>query len=110
VSGTSNPSSHKDTKMSNKILTVVTIIASICAIMASLAALDARHAKQAEVTTISKRLDKKIKFDRANDLQMRIWKLEDRYKDEAMPAEVLSEVRQHKLEYNAILVEVGNGK
>jgi len=39
---------------------------------------------------------------RANDLQNRIWKLEDRYEDKSMPVEVKAEVRQMQLELEEI--------
>ena len=39
---------------------------------------------------------------RANDLQARIWKWEDRYQDKDMPVEVKAEVRQLQLELEEI--------
>ena len=66
---------------------------------------DNRYAKneqvkqvEQQVQKVEKRLDKKILKDRANALQERIWKLEDRYNGKKIPAAVKEELRKNKAE------------
>ena len=66
---------------------------------------DNRYAKddqvkqvEQQVQKVEKRLDKKILKDRANALQERIWKLEDRYEKKKMPKTVQEELRKLKIE------------
>ena len=51
-----------------------------------------------KVQKVEKRLDVKILKDRANTLQERIWKLEDRYEKKKMPKTVQEELRKLKAE------------
>ena len=73
---------------------------------------DNRYAKddqvkqvEQQVQKVEKRLDKKILKDRANALQERVWKLEDRYEKKKMPKTVQEELRKLKAE----LVEIQKG-
>ena len=75
-------------------------------------ALDSRYAKTEEISTIKdyvqqidKRLDIKILKDRANALQERMWKIEDRYGMEVakMSEEVRDQYRELKKEYDEIM-------
>lgn len=51
-----------------------------------------------DLQLVAERLDQKIVYDRINDLQKRVWMLEDRYKDGSMPREVRDEIRNLKRE------------
>jgi hypothetical protein len=69
-----------------KIQTTLGIIVTLGTIAGGLVAIDSHYAKSSEVEEVSvyicrieKRLDEKIQTDRANSLQERMWRLEDRY-------------------------------
>jgi hypothetical protein len=67
-------------------------------------AFDARYAKTEYVTQIEQRLDAKILKDRADALQERMWRLEDRYGcDEAQR---MDEYRRLKIERDMILDKI----
>ena len=55
---------------------------------------DARYAKMEKVVYIEQRLEQKIAQDRTNYLQEQIWKIEDRYRNQQMPDEVLDRYRR----------------
>jgi hypothetical protein len=57
-------------------------------------------AKAADVKAIEKRLDQKILIDKADSVQARIWKLEDRYKGKPMPQDILDQYRFLKQDLN----------
>ena len=87
--------------MLNKIINhyklVALLITSIATILSSAFFIDARYAQSAEVQLIEQRLDQKIIQDRADNLQQRIWKLEDRFGSESkMKQEIKDEYRQLK--------------
>lgn len=51
---------------------------------------------------MSNRLEQKILSDRANYLQERIWKLEDRYRNKQMPQTIIEDIRKLKKEQRMI--------
>ncbi len=64
--------------------------------------IDDRYAKAGDVKLIERRLDQKIKADRFEKVQERIWKLEDRYEKRPMPESVKEEYRSLKSEKEAL--------
>ena len=75
--------------------------------------IDSRYAKQdqveiikEEIRVVDKRLDLKIMKDRADYLQERIWKMEDRYEDREIPKEVKDNVRRWQKEHDAIMKRI----
>lgn len=59
--------------------------------------IDSRYAQSADVQMIEQRLDQKIIQDKADNLQQRIWKLEDRFGSEKnMKSEVKDVYRELK--------------
>ena len=99
----------------NKAGTLIAIIVGICTMMGTAFTIDGRYAKQGEVKQVKKeikevdkRLDKKILKDRADLIQERIWKLEDRYAEKKMPKAVKEAIRDLKKEYDDINKILGN--
>jgi hypothetical protein len=91
-----------------KISTTLGICVSIATLAGGVVAFDTHYAKTAEVKDLSeyvcaveKRLDQKIKNDRINNVQERIWRLEDRYGKEE--AEKMDEYRRLKKEKEDLL-------
>lgn len=62
-----------------------------------------------DLKLVAERLDQKIVTDRINDLQKRIWMLEDRYKDGSMPNEVRDEIRSLKREIDDLQRKLSKG-
>jgi len=96
----------------NKISTWVALLIGMTTLVGAMFALDSRYAKTEEISTIKdyvqqidKRLDIKILKDRANALQERMWKIEDRYGMEVaeMSEEVRDQYRELKKEYDEIM-------
>jgi hypothetical protein len=63
----------------NKILAILAGVITVGSVVTMLFAFDSRYAKAEYVAQIENRLDTKIKKDRADMLQERMWRLEDRY-------------------------------
>ena len=55
------------------------ILLFVTAIVLTTLGFEARYAKSAYVVQVEQRLDQKITQDRVDNIQNRIWKLEDRY-------------------------------
>jgi len=58
---------------------VLALIAGISGLVGTMAVVDARYAKSAVVSQVADRLEKKIDGDRMNDLQAKMWAMEDRW-------------------------------
>ena len=93
-----------------RIQTTLGIVISVGTILGGLVAIDARYAKSSGIDNLSdqicrveQRLDQKIKTDRANSLQERMWRLEDRYGDKARK---MDEYRRLKAEWEAIMMRL----
>ena len=91
-----------------KIQTTLCIAVATTTLIGAVIAFDTHYAKSSQVEEIStyvcrveKRLDTKIKEDRVNSLQERMWRLEDRYTPEK--AKSTDEYRRLKLERENIL-------
>ena len=85
--------------------TLVGFLIALSTVVGTAFTVDNRYAKEQQVKKVEqkvqkveKRLDKKILKDRANALQERIWKLEDRYEKKKMPKTVQEELRKLKIE------------
>jgi esterase/lipase len=96
----------------NRFSTWVALLIGMTTLVGAMFALDSRYAKTEEISTIKdyvqqidKRLDIKILKDRANALQERMWKIEDRYGMEVaeMSEEVRDQYRELKKEYDEIM-------
>jgi septal ring factor EnvC (AmiA/AmiB activator) len=74
------------------------IIVALISITGALFAVDQRYAKSGDVKLVSIRLELKILQDRLNEVNDRIWKLEDRYRGQTAPPEVRDEIRQLRKE------------
>ena len=89
--------------------TLVGFLIALSTVVGTAFTVDNRYAKdqqvkqvEQKVKQVEKRLDKKILKDRANALQERIWKLEDRYNGKKIPAAVKEELRKNKAELTQI--------
>ena len=59
---------------------------------------DSYYAKAAKLQLVEMRLDQKIKSDKRDFIQRRLWQLEDRYRDRIMPPSVREEYRRLKMD------------
>ena len=98
-----------------KINTLIAISIGLTTIIGAAFTVDSRYAKLADVDSISAyiasvddRLDIKILKDRADALQSRMWKLEDRYGMDIikMPAGVREQYRELKKEFDEIMEKI----
>lgn len=85
-----------------KLLTAIGILISLSTLAGILYGLDNRWAKNCDLTAVSQRLEEKIRNDRADRIQERVWKLEDRYQNKPMEESVKEEYRQLKKELDNI--------
>lgn len=88
-----------------KATAIIGALAIIATVVGATVKIDTRYAKSTQIVTMSKavtfvgiRLDQKIVQDRINDLQDRIWKIEDRYRGKPMPQDAFEAIRQYKKE------------
>ena len=80
--------------MVKKCSAILALIIAAAAVAGLIAKLDERWAKAAQVKQLEMRLDQKIDGDRMNQIQERMWTLEDRYKAvDKMPQSVREEYR-----------------
>lgn len=80
--------------MIKKCSAIFALIIALAAVAGIVSKLDDRWAKAAQVKQLEMRLDQKIDADRINQIQQRIWILEDRYKSpDKMPQSVREEYR-----------------
>ncbi len=56
---------------------MLAVFLSLCAVVVKVSNIDARYAKAAEVAMIAERLDNKIIQDRMDNIQERLWRMED---------------------------------
>ena len=62
-----------------KTQTIIGVIIGLSVVFGIVAGIDARYAKSAVVEQVSERLERKIDGDRMNDLQAKMWDMEDRW-------------------------------
>ena len=91
-----------------KVNTVIAIAVGFSTLLGTAFTIDSRYAKTDYVEQIDKRLELKILKDRANALQERIWKIEDRYGMEVsdMPDDKRDQYRKLKKEYDEIMEKI----
>jgi len=96
----------------NKISTWIALLIGLTTLVGTMFALDNRYAKTEDISDIEsyveqidQRLELKILKDRANAVQERMWKIEDRYGMEVakMSEEVRDQYRELKKEYDEIM-------
>jgi hypothetical protein len=92
----------------NKIIQYLsTLAALVITIAGAYVAIDNHYAKAEDVKNIQLRLDQKIVADKSDQLQNRIWQVEDRYPDKTkIPAETQIHLRTLKkdLETNDMML------
>ena len=93
----------------DKTKTAVALLIGCLSLMGTAFSVDARYAKvddvqqvQDKVKKVETRLDNKILKDRANLIQVRIWKYEDRYEGKKMPDTIKEVVRDLQKELDDI--------
>ena len=103
----------------NKISTWIALLIGLTTLVGTMFALDNRYAKTEDISDIEsyveqvdKRLEIKILKDRANAVQERMWKIEDRYGMEVakMSEEVRGQYRELKKEYDEIMQKIKKDK
>jgi|TARA_R110000824_G_scaffold82533_1_gene206913 hypothetical protein len=93
----------------DKTKTIVALVLGCVTLMGTAFSVDGRYAKtddiqqvQEKVKKVETRLDNKILKDRANLIQERIWKYEDRYEGKTMPKSIKEVVRDLETELTDI--------
>ena len=103
----------------NKISTWIALLIGLTTLVGTMFALDNRYAKtedlsdiESYVEQVDQRLELKILKDRANAVQERMWKIEDRYGMEVakMSEEVRGQYRELKKEYDEIMQKIKKDK
>jgi hypothetical protein len=90
-----------------RILAILAGVITVGSVVTMLFAFDSRYAKTEYVAQIENRLDTKIKKDRADMLQERMWRLEDRY---GCDAKKTDEYRRLESERQTIMDGLRNRK
>jgi hypothetical protein len=94
---------------------LIGLIVGACTMVGTAFTIDNRYAKTSDmaevneyVQQVDKRLEIKILKDRANALQERMWKIEDRYGDDVskMPKDKRDQYRKIKKEYDEIMEKI----
>jgi len=92
--------------------TLIAVVVGFCTMMGTAFTIDSRYAKVGEMSEVNeyvqqvdKRLELKILKDRADAIQERMWKIEDRYGMELakMPEDKRDQYRKLKKEYDEIM-------
>jgi replicative DNA helicase len=105
----------------NKAKSQIAFIVAITTLLGTAFTVDNRYAKQTQtqekidsveqtIQKVEQRLDKKILKDRANVLQERIWKYEDRYEDKPMPDSIKEVIRDLQKEFDDVTKELDKQK
>ena len=103
-----------------KVTAIVGALVIIATVVGATVKIDTRYAKQTQIQTqigqvseavtyVGKRLDQKILQDRINDLQDRIWKIEDRYRGRVMPQDAIEAIRQYRKEIKQLERQLRKG-
>jgi hypothetical protein len=77
-----------------KLISILGAVVVLCGLLTAYHGLDTYVAKAADLALVAQRLDAKIDGDRADRIQDRLWKIEDRYRGKVMPAEELQLYRE----------------
>ena len=92
--------------MIKRISAILGLILAVGGVIGLLYTLDCYVAKAADVALVAQRLEDKIEGDKADRLQERAWKLQDRYNNKAMPPLILEEHRQIIKELNELNIKM----
>ena len=99
----------------NKMNTLIAVAVGFCTMMGTAFTIDSRYAKVGEMSEVNeyvqqvdKRLELKILKDRADAIQERMWKIEDRYGMDIadMPEDKRDQYRKLKKEYDEIMEKI----
>lgn len=82
-----------------RISLIIGILIGLGTLAAGIISVDCYFAKASELEMVALRLDQKIRQDRCDWMQQRIWQLEDRYQVMPMPDAVKQEYRKLKADY-----------
>lgn len=77
--------------------TIIAVVSFIIAVGTVIVALDAHYAKAQALQRLELRMDQKILVDRQDKVQERIWRLEDRYKNDIRNANDTDKEQWRKL-------------
>ena len=95
--------------------TLIAVAVGFCTMMGTAFTIDSRYAKVGEMSEVNeyvqqvdKRLELKILKDRADAIQERMWKIEDRYGMDIadMPEDKRDQYRKLKKEYDEIMEKI----
>ena len=95
--------------------TLIAVVVGFCTMMGTAFTIDSRYAKVGEMSEVNeyvqqvdKRLELKILKDRADAIQERMWKIEDRYGMDIadMPEDKRDQYRKLKKEYDEIMEKI----
>ena len=99
--------------------TLIAVVVGFCTMMGTAFTIDSRYAKVGEMSEVNeyvqqvdKRLELKILKDRADAIQERMWKIEDRYgmNIAEMPNDRRDQYRKLKKEYDEIMEKIKKDK
>ena len=99
--------------------TLIAVVVGFCTMMGTAFTIDSRYAKVGEMSEVNeyvqqvdKRLELKILKDRADAIQERMWKIEDRYGMDIveMPEDKRDQYRKLKKEYYEIMEKINKDK
>ncbi len=79
--------------MIKKLSTIIGLILALITLIGVIYTYDQSKAKASDLMLTNQRLDQKIMDDRADRVQERIWKLEDRYENKKMEQVIKDEYR-----------------
>ena len=103
----------------NKMNTLIALVVGFCTMMGTAFTIDSRYAKVGEMSEVNEyvqqvdgRLELKILKDRADAIQERMWKIEDRYGMDVaeMPEDKRDQYRKLKKEYDEIMEKINKDK
>jgi len=95
--------------------TLIALVVGFCTMMGTAFTIDSRYAKVGDMSEVNeyvqqvdKRLELKILKDRADAIQERMWKIEDRYGMDIaeMPDDKRDQYRKLKKEYDEIMEKI----
>ena len=98
-----------------KVSTLIAISIGVTTLVGTAFTVDTRYAKSNDVeeimvmvNNVDRRLEIKLKKDRCNSLQERMWKIEDRYGMDVskMPGEKRDQYRELKKEFDELQLEI----
>lgn len=90
--------------------TIVTLASLVGIAFSAYFYIDSRYALARDLQLVEVRLEQKINSDQINNLQRRIWSIEDRYSDVQMPETVAEELRELKLQLEQLKEKLRKGR